>query len=1519
MRWVEHHRVVLAVLIVAALALGLATARSGLARAFAGTPPAAVTSSPAGGEPPTAGDSFVPQLGMPATHIVAFGTSPSTHEAWAYGTLGPVPAIINGKPYANQQALLDHTERAGETAGWQVVSLPLGPEEHTLSLTSGQALWDGGLVLLTDGGIVTREPGAAGELQLVQSKPTALLGEGEALSSFYAALEDPGHTGLLIVPENDGKSKTAGILHYDGSEWTRERIEFSGEPPSSFTPEALACGGTSATETDASSPANCWMLAAYKSEASLHVPNRLGLFRRTAQEPTALEPVEYKWDEVAVADPGGALLGEAHSPTSEALNVTATEGQMLTVTSQGVWVDLQAHLGNGPPTDISKLVIPTSATNAETLGTWCSPSPDASTFCSQPSQTLGAMLPAHYRSFAWPGAAKTPGTRIITGLSDREMLELSPSSGRFVWSTGAGGEVGEVPGGAAFSEPQQGWIADAANPTNPQDGAGQSQVIEVTKEPKESELQEESVPFRRPLYAVAQIPGSTPGDPSAQAIAVGELGEVTHFIPGQGWTAEALYNSAGEALPPTLRGVAWPEPGRAYAVGNEGAMWVWRAETGLWEPDPAKPLNLVQNLNAIAFSPTNPDRGYAVGAQGTLLRFGKTWEQEPTCGADVTQMCLSPELQDVTFTSVSFAGEEAIAAFRQVAPDGYGPGVETGGLAVQEGSGPWHVDSGAMALLAALPAKVVSRVAGLPDGGAVAAGPGFVIERESAAAAWQFSSQPLPEAQEISALGAYRDSSGAVRAVVSIDLDSLLNPSNSPEYSDGETVAGEPPLILPPQLLPNSGYLLKQTASGWSDMEHQARPFSKEYTPARPDPVLAVIVAPSGQAGLAVGGQTGDIEGRQLNVALDTGDADHQTAAVMRFPAAAASSNGAIPETVQTTLGEASFVVAGNAVCQPQCAYLANEDLGPDVDLTHALQMASRIATESPGGLRAFLYTGGRLTYSGEDVKSFEEEIERYGALLQTGKLPVLAATSPGDLLPSKNPREAEDEDFAPFTRLMSAFMPEDEGHRPYYSYISTGTSGGKVKVIVLAFSSADNLEVPEEPEGQQEAWLITQLKEAQENKTPAIVMGNLPLGFQLPEEEGVSQAKDAQQISAILVEGHASAYFFEYPAGDNVKATVSYGTTNPPIPAFGTGTMGYARGSEGRFEADSLRSSGFLLAEVHTSEVTETNNVVKVTAKVIPNIAQLAIDPTNGILLRRSQVALFEGLARRPLGGVALTQGVAGTEPSGPDPYDQIPFDCLGANCTYEVPTEYTFSSSNPEVGEFVAHDPASKNPRLALLGSNHLPVPDEHSGLFCPYNEGTTIVSITTGGLTYSEPVTVQGGSVEYPCGTVPLKNPKPIEQPSKFNFAPVEPAPANAPTNPLVQSILPPAPPTPVHAKPHRVPHAPPLAVVPYAPPVSGANPAIVPPPPTPAAEPTPPSGTSQVFATSPEEKKEEERALEMSANMQAVAYDANGSGGPSPWLGLMLVVIAAGAGVGIRRGRRSPERSALALASVRRHRR
>src|SRR5262249_20604955 len=128
---------------------------------------------------------------------------------------------------------------------------------------------------------------------------------------------------------------------------------------------------------------------------------------------------------------------------------------------------------------------------------------------------------------------------------------------------------------------------------------------------------------------------------------------------------------------------------------------------------------------------------------------------------------VAPETPPV-FTSVAFAGNEAIATYHQSNAE---TSVQSGGVAVEDRSG-WKVEPAIEQLVAGLPggARPPATAAGLAEGGAVVAGPGFVLKRESATAAWQFSAEPLPEAGNIAALGAYRDASGALRSVVAIDL-----------------------------------------------------------------------------------------------------------------------------------------------------------------------------------------------------------------------------------------------------------------------------------------------------------------------------------------------------------------------------------------------------------------------------------------------------------------------------------------------------------------------------------------------------------------------------------------------------------------------------------------------------------------------------------------------------------------------------------------------------------------------------
>jgi hypothetical protein len=1507
---------------------------------------------------PTAGDSFEADLGLPATELVAIGASPgeAPGETWAFGTLGAMPVSVEGHAYDNQYALL---ERSDSSPAWHIVALPPGAEGRPLAPAGqdngpaaygslgGRVTQAGGIVLLSGEDIVVRDPGGKPRL-VAQPVEASLLAADESLlpkgpsghvTVPYAAIEEEqSRTGVLIAPQHDGgKTGTGGepeaqpgVLHYDGSQWTREPIEASGAERQHFTALALDCSGTQQASA-ASSPENCWLLAGHGSGGG--EPEHLTLFRRVRAGGASSS---WRWQPQPVSD---WLLGEAKPPggVSQISVAPLPQGaQMLTATAQGAWVDFRVRVnGEASWVDASELVLAPGAgaspgAPAQVAGTWCHLTglgawPAA--ICPEQA-TLGASLPERYRSFAWPGSsASDPGMRVITGLPGRAMLELA--GGSFSYTVGAGGGVGYDPGGAALyrSSPQgplEGWIADGVSKEDAgADGEGQSQAIRLTPQPQGDqlqpqgdELQQESVPFRRPLLALAQAPGSSPGNPHAEAIAVGVQGQIGRYVPGEGWRAESLYDSGGRVQTPTLRGVAWPEAGRSYAVGDEGAMWLWRSDTGLWEPDPAKPLNFIGNLTAVAFAPGSPQLGYAVGKQGVLLKYNKSWEQVP----------LPPELQQVNFTSVAFAGGEAIATYRKIDVEQGGGTIEAGGIAVEEdGSGEhWHVDPGASALLATLPSvgdTVLSKVAGLPDGGAVAGGPGLVIERDAPGLPWRLSPFPLPEAQNVSALAAYREVGGALRAVVSIELDPALDPGRGGATSAGgegpfasdvpiPSGPGQPPPFIAPDPLPDTGYVLKETASGWSDMEHAALPVEAGQAdmPVRPDPVLALLVDPSGAQGIAVGGQTYDEGGRGP-------EAEAETAAAMRFPAGAAGQDGAGAAPVATPAGQASFVVAGRAACVKPCVDFANESLGPDVWLTHALQTAGQIAGAPGGGLRSFLYTGGRLPGdalvstsvggAGLGAEEFERELDRYAQLLGSAgsSLPVYAASS--------SDAEPPGVGSAPFTRtIVPAGVTPGPERTGAYSVISSGSSGGKVRVIVIDSSSG-------EVGVTQREWLERELNEAQSERQPAIVLGSGSLGFKLPDAIAPEVLRDGEAVARILVQHDASAYLFDYPS-NNVSAQVTYAGSS--IPAYGTGTLGYVQ--MGGFQRDRLGSSGFLLLSVDTSgrnaEYCESLHLpaectaVPVSAQVVPNIGQLSIDATDGTLLRRSQVAQFEALARRPLAGMEVGGGNGkGGDLVYPSVYDPIPSLCQGPSCAYEVPIDYTFSSSNPDIGNFVAHDPTSSNPRQVLLGENKLPINDSHSGLFCAFNEGTTVISITTGGLTYSEPVTVQGGSVEYPCGTVPLKNPPVLPASASSGFALPNTAPAGpAPVTPQIQGLVPPPAPGRPQVRPaHQAP--PPPVALPHALATLFPVPVLVPPPAPSLARPTPPSGTAEVPSQSPvsqqvsvaEREHEEENAIEGVHNM--AAYEHVDSEPLPAWpLGLLPIAVAAAVALRPRRSRHDP---------------
>ena len=243
------------------------------------------------------------------------------------------------------------------------------------------------------------------------------------------------------------------------------------------------------------------------------------------------------------------------------------------------------------------------------------------------------------------------------------------------------------------------------------------------------------------------------------------------------------------------------------------------------------------------------------------------------------------------------------------------------------------------------------------------------------------------------------------------------------------------------------------------------------------------------------------------------------------------------------------------------------------------------------------------------------------------------------------------------------------------------------------------------------------------------------------------------------LAQGGASAYLYDRPEEQRTSRVPAGAATT--IPEYGTGTLGYRSPLQQTTQPgqpDALfGQTGYLIVSVDTQHRNADTNVAPVTASLQPLLQDLSLQALDGTLLRRSHPALFQALGRRPVSGDRwgpTSAGDASPNPPGADPYTTFPPDpCLQANCSSFVAPQYTFTSSGGDIANFVEQDPNSQDLRKPLQGANGKAIPTATSGLLCAFNPGTTTVSVRRGGLTASVPVTVLGGSVEQPCGTVPL----------------------------------------------------------------------------------------------------------------------------------------------------------------------
>ena len=1473
-----------------------------------------------------------------STVLMGAATAGESGEAWAYRVLPldvPPPSNSSGRVQfaapmgSSPQGQLVFERATDADSDWTIQETPLNEEGQPYrgmqpDRTSAQITPHGGGLLVGEDStrpsgkqlvVLARDPG--GRFRVLSEPPAGILPEagegGDANAGVLAessgagavadaAVENEGHTEAYFGVF--GRNKGTSVIHWNGTKWSREPVELPKTYTGSFQIVALA--GTT--------PQNLWLLGKPSAESGLGPM----LFKRVEKSG------EYRWEPVEL---GAAMFAQAATPAQGVSGVAplSSPGQPLTASEQGVWVDgnLQAPGGGADGYDFTLYY---DIAESKVTASWCDAhASGGEALCTHPFGARFGRL-AGYRSFAFDGPGF--GSRMITnplapGGEDSTNMGsyLSLEGTTFRRMPGAGPD--DAPGGAFYS-PSDGWLEGP---------------VQITSTPVPQRLQSWPVSARAPFTAIAPAPGTPPGDPNAQALAVGADGVVARYTPGQGWQREFLQTSSGAVSSPTLRAVAWPEPNRAYAVGDLGAMWLWRAETGLWEKDPAAPPEGTHaDLLGIAFDPENSAIGYAVGLGGVLWRYDKTWTPEQLPEPFQKDSEGDPEdTLKANFTAAAFAGSEAMV-------------VAEHDLLVNSGSG-WQVEPEVHALLAGLPGSELYTVAGLPNGGAVLAGHDVVLVRNSAGAPWHFSEQPLVDETAVAA-AAYQEGS-TVRAVLSVVPDftyppALILPPEDPNV---------PPPLVPPNPLPGDGYLLRETPGGWEDEERAAYAGDSEDKPVKTDPIMALDLGSEG-SGWAVGGWSGhaDDAGRGTDASGSAGQAvreNVQTAGIYSYAPAGNPPGppGTAISPVPLTSGVATFALAGHAECIEPCADLADEGIAPDRNLTSALSTIGGLSTQ-PNGPRMLLYAGGRET-PGEGPES-PAEADRFAELLaQGGGLPVYPALSAGD---------SEGGEASAFTTAFAGFDapfgeggtpagistadipapsgPVRPGARTHYAFDSTGPAG-TVRVIVIdnsrgSLAASDPYQIPAEP---QAPWLEEMLADARARGIPAIVVGSRELNPNLPPALNV--ATDASEAAQIMVNGGASAYLYERPE-ENRASQIPAGSS-VTIPEFGTGALGYRSAISDSFtpgQPDALfGTTGYLLVSVNVAARNPATNVAPVSARLIPLVQSLSLDPVDGTLLRRSAPALFQGLGRRPIAGdrwgpVSASSG--NPSPPGADPYSVFPpTQCLQSDCSSRIEPEYTFTSSEPEVANFVEQDPESTNLRKPLQNAEGHVIPDPRSGILCAFNAGTTTVTISAGGLSYSTQVTVLGGSVEQPCGTVPLAasrfaKPASAAAPGAPTPPPPTPAPAPAPIAPPPAPAIAPAPPVVKPAvKPPPV--IAPLLFTPLLLSPQGGVPAIPPPPAASFARPIPPGGaTVRVF----EEKKEEEEATEQSqafaayraedyrglpVGARAYAGPGSGNGSPSPALYLLMVAVLAAAGAGAtlrlgpkRRGRRIETAFATARA-------
>jgi hypothetical protein len=1387
----------------------------------------------------------------PASNVKLLGELPGgDHETWAIGQTNAPAPVVNGAPLPytaqgnGQVVLLEYTD----ATGWRIADVLRNQDGNAFPIAGatgfGGAMTVSGEAWVTlneasgtavfhrlPGGRFTYDPAASATLRTLLGNPVVVLHETTSGAVYGMLMASSPPQQLQQVQTPNGPVTIGTNLEYGqliNGVWTLTGATL----PQDYTaPAGVSSISLLGGAADMTSPGTGWAVLDEQEQSGSVDTVLLARFDQngwTFLPATGLDSLDLEGP-FAARSQQSATAGDTVSAKPVALHAD----------SSGLWLSATLSTNSVSGTVVARY----DFASGRVVQDWCQstlprqgPGGGEDFECGRP---LDLDHPAVVPNAVFDNS---PQGQVALGLSGTSDFIDVYSFG--TWKAFATpGITGNGSGSAVFADPSDGWIR------------GTNTLVQVSASVPASPLAEWPEANRDPLLSVALPPGQSTTDTEG-ALAVGVDGTALHYDPSVGWQVDAT--------PPRvhhieLTGVAFASPSLAFAVGQAGAILRWNGSS--WSEDPQSVSVTTSTLNGVAFG--SDGEGWAVGGFGTIIHWdGSSWSREQ----------LPPQDSGADVTSVAVAGQYVYA-------------IAGGNLVMRAPDGTWSQDNSSLPTPTP-PLGSLKLVSGLPDGGLAVAGKNVLMIKQSASAPLQYA--PVSFNDIPVALAAFRDATGVLRALVSIA------PPIETQGGLSNDVGGFPA---------GDGDLLLETDSGWQDLSRalpaSSSPFASGDGVVQPDPVLAVAASPDGSHAWAVGGYAGThaADGVGTDQILAARSSDWFTSAIWRYDAGGSvgSSNtteGAIG--LPATPGTVSFAYFSSALCKLQCA--AVQDAQPDVNLTNAAAEISAFA-QQPGG-PAFALLGGNARGPMDDSAwasgAGRVDISRLPQLLSgLSGVPTYAAYGPRDAVPtssdptSSDVRSSHARSFdaasfdpassdpalpwaqafanapAPFGpgRAPAGITPQGSGDatgpvNKYYAF-DVSQKGGTLRAIVLD-NSAGSLEASAPG---QTAWLSGQLSQAQSEGVPVVVFAAEPLNI-----NDVGAADDADSVASMLANAGVLGVFTTSGGGTNVwqsqqdqvvdvPADAPIGA--PTVPEYEGGTLTYQQ----------PKNNGVLWYDV---SVNTSNNTLSVNA--VPVISDLALEPMDGLTAARSSTLQFQAIARRPTATIATTP-VDPTFP-GYGQYVNIP----SSSCSTCIGPSYTFTSSDPVVGNFVVPSaPGSPYPKLDANGKT---IASSKSGLFCAYNGGTTTVSITTGLLTSSLPVTVQSGGYGPPCGTVPGGvSTNVITVPGRVirrtaanpNQAP-PPPPVQGGVHATLPKVIPPPPPPVVTpsvvappVKPVKPVHTPPAVVTPApAPvPVQSQPPVGVPPvvlPLIPASlTPVPPGGaTVSAQATARREEKARKHA-------------------------------------------------------------